>query len=167
MIGDMIVINRRQFLVSGSGFVMSSPFALSNAFGTAGAQPDAFGTPRAVVEPSWAEQVEAKLLDWRYLEERMRDGGVLDLITELHEGIAALSLDRPARRLLVLIREAIRRETIFLTEHPDRLFQCLWNTGWWYDGPLTGMFRSPAKGQFSVVAPWEHAEPKLSTWLEQ
>lgn len=156
-------MDRRHFLLSSSGLLMSSPLALASLDCEAGDSAKSTQTTTL----SFGEQVEAKLLDWRYLEQQMRDRGVFDLIEELQEGISALSLDRPGRRLLVLIREAIRRETMFLAEHPDRLFQCVWNLGWWYDGPLTRMFLSRAKDRSSNVAPWDRAEPKLSTWLEQ
>ena len=36
---------------------------------------------------------------------------------------------------LALLDEAIRRDVHFLDRHPTALFQCMWNTCWWYDCP--------------------------------
>src|SRR5256885_7009789 len=41
----------------------------------------------------------------------------------------------PRRRILTLLDEAVRRDVHFLARHPTTLFQCLWNTCWWYDCP--------------------------------
>lgn len=43
--------------------------------------------------------------------------------------------DHPHRRLLELLDEAVRRDVHFIARHPTTLFQCLWNTCWWYDCP--------------------------------
>ena len=160
-------MDRRQFLLSSSGLLMSSPFALASRGDAQASAPD--------TTASCGEQAAARLLEWRYLEARIRGQGVFVLVAELNEGISILSLDRPERRLLVLIREAIRRETMFLAEHPDRLFQCVWNLGWWYDGPLTRMFYRPDETVGRVLLPvaeWSEqgragVHILLSTWLEQ
>jgi hypothetical protein len=53
--------------------------------------------------------------------------------------VAALPSERPQRRILRLLEEALRRDIHFIARHaqdyPQGLFQCLWNSGWWYDCP--------------------------------
>ena len=48
---------------------------------------------------------------------------VLDTMPEVHS----------RRRILSLLDEAIRRDVHFIDRHPTTLFQCLWNSCWWYD----------------------------------
>jgi len=47
--------------------------------------------------------------------------------------------DHPERRLLALLKEALGRNIQFIARHahdyPQALFQCLWNSCWWYDCP--------------------------------
>ena len=135
--------------------LMSSPLALASW--------DGAELPSQSTTASGGESVAARLLDWRFLESRIRDRGVFALVEDLCEGISMLSLDRPERRLLILIQEAVRRSTMFLAEQPNRLFQCVWNLGWWYDSALATRFYQTDKNTGRAGVP----VLRLSTWLEQ
>jgi hypothetical protein len=41
--------------------------------------------------------------------------------------------EHPCRQLLSLLDEAIRRDVHFIDRHPTTLFQCLWNSCWWFN----------------------------------
>ncbi|MFZ2956440.1 MAG: tyrosine-type recombinase/integrase [Candidatus Ozemobacteraceae bacterium] len=43
--------------------------------------------------------------------------------------------DRPKAKFIELIGKAIGIDIQFLARHPTTLFQCLWNSCWWYDCP--------------------------------
>ena len=75
----------------------------------------------------------------------------------------------PQRHFLLLLEEALRRDIHFIDRHPTTLFQCLWNSCWWYDCPEVAKYRETstatkpprpippcALGQHSAVS-WELA----------
>ena len=60
---------------------------------------------------------------------------IFELAKDFSATLAAIPQDHPKRRILRLLEEAIRRDVHFIARHPTTLFQCLWNTCWWYDCP--------------------------------
>jgi WD40 repeat protein len=100
-----------------------------------------------------------------FLEAKAEAGMLADLITDFAETLEALPAEHPRRPLLRLLEEALRADRDFLTRHPSCLLPCLWNRGWWYDGPAAA--RSWEAGSAAVL-PWEQpAELRLSTLLEE
>ena len=80
--------------------------------------------------------------------------------------------DRPQRRILKLLEEALRRDIHFIARHkedyPQGLFQCLWNTCWWYDCPAAAkQYIEPEEGWTEKNAPWSRTGPKLYKLMEQ
>ncbi len=60
---------------------------------------------------------------------------IFELAQDLHDTLAAMPREHPKHRMLELLEEAIRRDIHFIDRHPTTLFQCMWNTCWWYDCP--------------------------------
>jgi|GEM_PF-3657052 len=58
---------------------------------------------------------------------------ILELAKDLSDALAVLPAKHPKQRMLGLLEEAIRRDIHFIDRHPTTLFQCIWNTCWWYD----------------------------------
>jgi WD40 repeat protein len=85
------------------------------------------------------ERVEKLFTELHFLEAKNVAGKIFDLAAEFSEAVNLLSEERPQRRILRLLNEALRRDIHFIArhaqDHPQALFQCLWNTGWWYDCP--------------------------------
>jgi len=81
------------------------------------------------------DDLERFFTDPACLEALAEAGSAWDLARSLTEAVEALPGDRPGCRVVRLLDEAIRRDLPFLASHPDALFQCLWNTCWWYDCP--------------------------------
>ena len=85
------------------------------------------------------DDLETILTDISYMEARTQAGLVFDLAGDFSAAVAALPEDRPQRRILKLLEEALRRDIHFIARHaedyPQGLFQYLWNTCWWYDCP--------------------------------
>ena len=85
------------------------------------------------------DDLERLLCDLFYLEAKVQAGRVFDLAGDFTAAVEALPADRPQRRILRLLEEALRRDIHFIARHaqdyPQGLFQCLWNSCWWYDCP--------------------------------
>jgi WD40 repeat protein len=79
------------------------------------------------------------LRDLTYLESKVRAGGAFELVADFTEAVAALPQDHPRSSDMWQLKEALRREIHFIAAHaqdyPQALFQCLWNSCWWYDTP--------------------------------
>ena len=81
------------------------------------------------------DEVESLLSDPSFLEAKVEAGLVFDLEEDLTEAIADLPPERSTTSIIALLQEAIRRDLLFLSNHPTSLFQVLWNSCWWYDCP--------------------------------
>ena len=83
----------------------------------------------------WNE-LEATLLDtFGFLEAKAEAGLVFELADDFRSAAAALPKRRERRHLVELLDEAIRWDIQLIARHPTTLFQCCWNSGWWYDCP--------------------------------
>lgn len=82
----------------------------------------------------WNE-LEQLLTDLSFLEAKAEAGMVFELATDFNVALKVIPDDRSGHRVLRLLEEAVGRDLHFLVDHPTTLFQCLWNTCWWYDNP--------------------------------
>jgi WD40 repeat protein len=93
---------------------------------------------------------------------------IFSLVQDFAAILDAMPPEHPRRRILALLDEAIRRDMHFIDRHPTTLFQCLWNSCWWYDCPeAAGHHEQPVDGLQTEKAPWEMAGEKLSTCVER
>jgi WD40 repeat protein len=108
------------------------------------------------------------LHDLRWLETKTEAGLVFDLANDYREAVATLPEENGQRRLLRLLEEALRRDFHFIARHPTTLFQCLWNSCWWYDAPETARhYVSPKdQGNGPATLPWRQPGPKLHRLME-
>lgn len=60
---------------------------------------------------------------------------IFDLVRDFAGGLEGLPQEHSRWRILALLGESLRRDAHFLRRHPTTLFQCLWNTCWWYGCP--------------------------------
>jgi WD40 repeat protein len=74
--------------------------------------------------------------------------------------------EHPKHRILELLEEAIRRDIHFIARHPTTLFQCMWNTCWWYDCPETARHYMESEGARQEPPPWGRAGSKLCECLK-
>ena len=95
--------------------------------------------PHHQTEGELWEPLEATLTALPFLESKVTAGMTFELAGDFTAAVEALPADRPRRRTLQLLEEALRRDIHFIARHaddyPQALFQCLWNTCWWYDCP--------------------------------
>ena len=86
----------------------------------------------------WPKLVST-LEDISFLEAKVGHGMVFDLARDFSRAVKHLPSDHPQRRILRLLEEALRRAIHIIARHAkgcsQALFQCLWNSCWWYDAP--------------------------------
>lgn len=58
---------------------------------------------------------------------------IFSLIQDFADALAAMPRKHPRQPILTLLDAALRRDVHLIDQHPTTLFQCLWNTCWWYD----------------------------------
>jgi WD40 repeat protein len=129
--------------------------------------------PKHLIGAQRWDDLECLVTDLAYLESKTHRGLVFDL---------ALDLSRAA--------DALRRDIHFIarhaTDYPQALFQCLWNSCWWYDCPEAaehyvptsslapagrgaGLLSSGAPGvrnDLGTSPPWEQPGAKLGNLLK-
>jgi WD40 repeat protein len=98
-----------------------------------------------------------------FLQAKVRAGGTLGLAEDYSVALREAPPAAEGRCLLELLGEALVRHPAFLGRHPEALFPCLWNLGWWYDHPRTAEYCEPP----SQPAPWQLPGPKLHVLLDR
>jgi WD40 repeat protein len=82
-----------------------------------------------------------------WLEAKNEAGLTFDLTADFDAALFALPQSDARRRNLRLLDEALRRDIHFIARHaqqyPQVLFQCVWNSGWWYDSPEAAAHYEP------------------------
>lgn len=121
----------------------------------------------------WLDLI-ATLENISFLEAKVAYGMALDLIRDFAEATDALPQDHPRRRILCLLGVALGSDIQFIARHahdyPQALFQCLWNSCWWYDCPEAAKHftrYSLNQSDKRTCPPWNMAGEKLYALLEQ
>lgn len=113
------------------------------------------------------DELEALLLAPDFWEAKVGAGRVFELVEDFARALEQLPEGRPWCRVLSLLHEALLRDLHFIDRHPGALFQCLWNSCWWYDCPeAAGRYDPPESGWSAAGAPWDLPGPKLSPLME-
>jgi WD40 repeat protein len=86
---------------------------------------------------------------------------IFSLIQDFADVLAEMPKEYPRRHIVSLLDEAIRRDVHFIDRHPTTLFQCLWNSCWWYDAQREIMCCAE-----SSVRDCSWITPKLSFFIE-
>ena len=69
--------------------------------------------------------------------------------------------------MLGVLKKAIKRDLSFIARRPTALFQCLWNSCWWYDRPDAAEYYDPPAGGWDAEGPpWERGDAKLHAWMQ-
>jgi WD40 repeat protein len=133
-----------------------------------------FGPQMLIEARHWEESehwkhVGALLTDLCFLEEKTKAGLVFELVQDFASAVSAMPGDFERRRNLQLLEEALRRDIHFIDRHredyPQGLFQCLWNSCWWYDCPQAAAHYIEPKGGWSEPPPWEAKQSRLCNLL--
>ena len=74
-----------------------------------------------------------------FLEAKVTHGMAFDLAEDFTATVGTMPSEHVEREHLRLLNEALRRDIHFIVRHtqdyPQALFQCLWNSAWWFDCP--------------------------------
>ncbi len=96
---------------------------------------------------------------------------IFALIQDFTDILDAMPHEHSRRRILKLLDEAIRRDAHFVHRHPMTLFQCLWNSCWWYDSSAAAVhydLRISEKSFGHQTLPWElPIDKRISPLLER
>ena len=118
----------------------------------------------------WKE-LEETLTSLAFLEKKTSVGMIDELADDFSAAVKALPSNRPMRRILQLLVEALRRDIRFIDRHtedyPQALFQCLWNSCWWYDCHEAAHHYVKTESEWKQVAPWDRDGAKLSGLLSK
>jgi hypothetical protein len=107
------------------------------------------------------------LTSYSFLESKVQARMVFDLVHDLSEGIERLPEDHLCLPTLNVLYQVFRMEARFLAMHPGCLFQCLWNSGWWYDCPEGAKHYEPPEGGWPPEGPpWARPGPKVCHLVE-
>ena len=111
------------------------------------------------------ERLEQLHTNLDFLESKTAAGLIFELAKDFTESLKIIPSERPLRRIIRLLEEALRRDIHFIARHredyPQALFQCLWNSGWWYDCPQAANHYEEKDG------PWSRDGEKLYQLLEK
>ncbi|MCX6901619.1 MAG: TIR domain-containing protein [Verrucomicrobia bacterium] len=118
----------------------------------------------------WSK-VESLLTDIRFLETKVVAGLSFEILQDFFESADLLPAESPRRRVLKLLEEAVRRDIHFIARHaqdyPQALFQCLWNSCWWYDCPQASAHPEPVEPKPGTeTLSWAQPGLKLCALLE-
>jgi WD40 repeat protein len=123
------------------------------------------------------ESVEQLFTNLFFLEAKAEAGLVLDLVEDFSQCITSLPVARPKHYVLRLLQAAIRLDLHFIARHPTTLFQCMWNSCWWYDCPAPALHvggrvmpstSAPAGGLCALLENWRSLREQIagaSTWI--
>ena len=85
------------------------------------------------------DRIEQLFITLEFLEAKAEAGMVFELATDFSSVLQLLPSDRSLFQIIALLEEALLRDIRFIAGHardyPQALFQCLWNSCWWYDCP--------------------------------
>lgn len=163
---------RARYLAA-DGAAVAAHGELSSFFGRQPYITDGVVNLRKIDELPWQlcqagrwDQLAALLTDPDFLETKTEAGLIFDLAADFHDALVALPGDHPDARVLRLFDEALRRDLQFIAAHPTTLFQCFWNSCWWYDSAEAAIYYAPPEGGWATPPPWQRPGTTLSRRLE-
>ena len=114
---------------------------------------------------AWPDLI-ATLENLFFLEAKVTHDMAFDLVIDFTSALDAMPQELVGRQRVNLLNKAVRRDLHFIVRHakqyPQALFQCLWNSCWWYDCSEAARHYKSGAGPNSNLQP----DRKLSVLLE-
>lgn len=127
--------------------------------------------PRLLAELSQTDRLCFLLTDISFLESKATTVSVFDLANDLSRAIDVIPREDPYHKTLRLLEEALHRNIHFIARHtqdyPQALFQCLWNSCWWYDCPQAAEHYEVPEEGWKEPPPWEQSGQKVHQLVEE
>jgi WD40 repeat protein len=129
----------------------------------------------------WPELV-ATIEEIFFLEAKAAYGMSFDLVRDFSDAMRDIPTEHPHHHILSLLEDALRQDIHFIARHtkdyPQGLFQCFWNSGWWYDCPQAAQhYVAPVQSEgrnkgsdgarLASLEPWQQPGPHLHSLLER
>jgi WD40 repeat protein len=112
---------------------------------------------RHMAEAERIDDLVVLLQDLAFLEAKVVAGLTFDLPRDFAEALHVVHPEHPEPKLLPLLDRAIRRDIYFIARHAEdysqALFQCLWNSCWWYDCPEAVQHYEEPEGGWATQRP--------------
>jgi WD40 repeat protein len=127
--------------------------------------------PAHMIRAHRRDDLYALLTNPAFLAAKARAGMAFELTQDLGRAVSAFPEPTPARRAAELLAEALAADLDFVHRHRDALPQCLYNRGWWYDGPDASACYDQADGhgprpwESPILAPLLAAAPPARPWV--
>ena len=135
---------------------------------------------RKLVELPWQQthgqlwkKLELLLSNLDFLETKSISGKAFDLLSDFQFAIETIPVDRLYLTILSKLYDAIKNDIIFIDEYkdsyPQAIFQCLWNSCWWYDHQGLNQDLSKIRENIQGLSTVSHEKintPKLYKILE-
>lgn len=117
------------------------------------------------------------LTDIKFLEQKVINGLSYEILQDFSEAKRRLPEDSKYHNVLNLLHEALRRDINFIARHsydyPQALFQCMWNSCYWFDSPEAAKHYAEFNegGNAGEFLPWQRHDSRLSmlmkSWLAE
>ena len=117
----------------------------------------------ALSRKDW-QRLDELLLNVFFLESKAETEKIFELADDFSKAVKIVARNHVNYKFYGLIEEAIRRDIHFIEKHPSTLFQCLWNSCWWYDCPDAA---PPEDGWPKERPPWKQDWAMLYKLLEK
>jgi WD40 repeat protein len=116
------------------------------------------------------DKLASLLMAFNFLEAKVECRMVVELASDFTTAERTIPPQDSRLRNLRLLGEALRRDITFIARHskdyPQGLFQCLWNSCWWYDCPEAAEHYDPPRGGWDTDGPpWQGDGEKLYKWM--
>jgi len=130
---------------------------------------------RKIVELPWQnlqiklwDKIEEMLTDIFFLESNTEAGFAFQLFMWYNKTLQILPKDRQIYGILILLREALGQDIYFIKDYPTTLFQCLWNSCWWFDCKDAILYYELLSDDIEEkIEPFKKYEPEISKLLER
>ena len=122
-------------------------------------------TPKGYIRQKNWDKLGGLLTDISFLEAKAKGKLVFDLIDDFQEARRNMPKDHRLYNTIVFLGTALANDADFISRHPKSLFQCMWNSCWWYDSEQSQYHYKISKDKQNM--PWDGEEKFLSSLMEK
>lgn len=118
-----------------------------------------------IAKKSW-DRLADRLFDLDYVQQRADSGQIFDLLLEMDAAAVAVPSRHQAAKVLNVLARSLRRNANFIARQPAALFQCFWNSCWWYDCSILESFSETFTGSTAMCLEGTVVAGRVSQLME-